>query len=1721
MTSFIAELKRRLPEADWPMVVGALRNQDQVWAELQSSELGAQALETAGGQREKWSPGFLGLLRLGQTQQFDKLLAEPMQAVSEKLRYQAAAAYEKLAVEGVATEKPDLEQATLLALALRERRRLLNGWDQLTNDLSIASAEFWKLPMASLFGLMPNPQEILSVLLGAGQSVEMHELAIHTLITNPLRLDEQSAHLLDVVASFELPKFLSILRVLASVSAPLAKQAALQALENLQGKNVATGDAISEIEGLLLQAEIHQIGGNQEESVPLLSKAWETVQQFQNELAEKLMETAGDDDSVKQSVLQKSNELFDVKSFASNGNGKKSTPYALVSAAQVALNSGDKEEATKMAKAALQAAQKGSKRGRDTVTWMRKLSQLLIDLKLYVEALTAASYLIEDDPNDAENAALYSHSLLMNGEHVKALEAAHLAAALAPDRVDLRRNLAKALQAGGETQDAMQEWQALLAHEATPSKEDLIAFAECALANGHNQTCIEACQQVLAADPTNGNAHTLIGKALLVQGDEESATQHLQRATQLAPNSGDAWLALAQQQRTAGYLEEARSILLNALQFAQPSGAMHSLLAEVHLTLEQREDALAEFKRAAELTGTRESKLAVNIALQIAALEVELGQIEQARHTLEQAHRIHPANAEIARPLGKALLAFDPKGALAALQVAELADPENPDILLDIARAQLAIGGQAAEAEKNLRKALSGKGAAPEARALLAQALAAQEKYAEANKQFDAALQSGIAEDPNWKKKLVLGKAVSQAALGEKAAAIATLEEMDKAQPGDLEILRALCAAYKKANRGEEALQIAQKVYLQSPKDEASALWYAEQAEALGKAEEARKALSKAAKANSSPALAFRLAELQWLGESQQAAKETLAGLLKNDNASVVAKAGHFLLARGAARDSVRYFKRVLDMNGGADLSMYEALTRAYVEGQQPHEALEMLDKSIALAPNNPHYLSQKADILQMLGRPQAALEILERALEMLPESAELIFKKAQLLLNIHDWGAALDAAEKAFGFDPSKLDVLKFAVELAVTLLQPERARAMLEIVAENLQNSFELVCLNAELALDANEEIKAAKALAPALETHEGDPRVLAMQARLAARRGDHALARQTLQKALNVFSSDPEKTDGFTLHSLARAAQRLNDWGNAIDLLQTWVKRTPTNSLAQFSLGRALLLRGEWEQLNQAVDAAFNATAFSQEAYAACKQALTAARNSSPFAAAQALIERWMARAELRFAPKVDFNILPKSYPASGGEAAALFFAARRSGELVFAEERGKSFLKVPEVLIERALALAEENASEALKLIEQAADLAPTRAQIHALAARLAEQLGDAEDALEHIANALALWPQQARWQAFAGELHKTVGGVAEAVEHFSEAIALQPNEPSYYFNLGQAQLAVQAFGEAIQSFQQAIKLLPKEANYLLALAEALRQSGDLKQARKHVAEAQKLAPNMAATYLLQAELALQSEEAEQAKSFIEQGLKLAPKDVNALRIFAECLNALGKTEDASAVLDRAADYADDVLPILVRRARLLTQNAAIEELVKLSQKFPDRAEVFFALSEVLAVAGNFKDAINAAQRAVKRAAESMPRDVQARLHLHLGQLLKHGGQLDQALHHLAEAVRMAPYLLEAHLERGRVFQARRQFEQALQAFREAAGFAPDKAQPHLEAALALKEAKDYSAAEAELRAAAKLAPKDRVIQKQLAAVIALNMVHQPQKTGMNVVRESVL
>jgi tetratricopeptide (TPR) repeat protein len=194
-------------------------------------------------------------------------------------------------------------------------------------------------------------------------------------------------------------------------------------------------------------------------------------------------------------------------------------------------------------------------------------------------------------------------------------------------------------------------------------------------------------------------------------------------------------------------------------------------------------------------------------------------------------------------------------------------------------------------------------------------------------------------------------------------------------------------------------------------------------------------------------------------------------------------------------------------------------------------------------------------------------------------------------------------------------------------------------------------------------------------------------------------------------------------------------------------------------------------------------------------------------------------------------------------------------------------------------------------------------------------------------------------------------------------------------------------------------------------------------------------------------------------------------------------------------------------------LYLQRADLLaaadgSQNL-LPELKSIADQYPDEPLVLAPLAKAYAEAGLKTDAIQAAQQALHRSSGVIALDEQARLHHLLGRLLRDTGQLDQSIHQLSEAIRIAPQSLNSYLELGLTQEERRQYEPALETYKKAISIYPTDARPYYQAALLLKSSRDYPAAESMLRKAAERDPDNVNIHRQLAALVALNLVHSRQ------------
>lgn len=843
--------------------------------------------------------------------------------------------------------------------------------------------------------------------------------------------------------------------------------------------------------------------------------------------------------------------------------------------------------------------------------------------------------------------------------------------------------------------------------------------------------------------------------------------------------------------------------------------------------------------------------------------------------------------------------------------------------------------------------------------------------------------------------------------------------------------------------------------------------------------------------------------------------------------------AGLYSLERALALDASRF-------------DLHKLRAELCEQAGQPAGALESLKAALRLRPQETGLHLEIANRLSQVGEWQEALLHAEHVLSASALSPEVLHQ------------ARLLAAE---------LSCLLLHPQQAWAWVHADLAE--MERPCQHVDH----LCLRAEMALESGDLSLAAENLARLPENLLA-ARPLADRARLAGRLGEpkaEALFQALVQALADVSFEKPAaalRSAGLAaleLHHWQPAQEWACRWVQVspgepwahLHLARTWVVCAEAQSLCQ-SL--------------QVVGHAPGVAALSEDARLAFQQEIdqAAALVEAPLAersqpvnssAAAAEVALWRARGLAAFEPtQAHAAALGRALHARAlrsclprpEEVAALMLAFQRAGmpdealkavSLLKGASRGKSWVEAgssdapPVVLIQEILALAAtgrlDDFEKCRVWVEKALDVAsqalpggwPPAPVLYFLAAWLASRQAAAgrAAALQAIQQALLAWPDEAHWHALAAELYQQADeyapiDLAPALQHLEQAARLEPGCAGHFIRLGRALQIAGDLVSAGRALQQAVHLMPPKSEEAgqtwLELAQVQRLQGDLELAAQCAEQALECAPNALPALLLRGAIALQAGSPRGALSRAQTALRLQQENIPALRLLAQALQALDRHEDALAALEKALPLLENPLEILVERARLIhlargAENglAALQELAAAN---PGRPDLQALLAEWLFEAGQLEVGVQAAQVVLRSAGDGLPSVQRVGLHYRVGLHLRRSGQLDQALYHFHEALRLAPDHLEACLELGRTYQEQRAHSQALKAYKQAMEIAPLDYRPCYQAGLALKEARDYLQAEEMLRQAAELAPDEVSIHRLLGAVVALNLVHSGSK-----------
>jgi tetratricopeptide (TPR) repeat protein len=1752
-------LKNIFPEETWPWAVSALRRTPQIWDNLVSEDFSHHMTKNIGEEPTDWTPGRIAAIQSSAgdiswpIESFEDLTADVKQKVHQL--------YQEF--EEIPDIRKDLNEAFHLALALLGEKASGKNWSEIINQY--LSRTDWDLPLVLLFGMVEEPAGFLSELEA--------DLAVHILLSNPLDPGNLSDLFVKIILSQDTKTLESWLKSIQSEVPEIVSEIANNLLDLLD----LDPNSMQDILALSL---LNQSAGKTKTALDLLELASERNQKLQGKLSANLnkVKTHLVEPQINDQEWQDlKSSLSEQKGMGENIEEVASIIASLLEKGHIEA-AGDlinklpdtapehtglltvmadyariQNQPIRAKQLALDALEKSLFEKSPTPG----LSSVLYRLDLFEESARAASKYLDRHPNH-----LISHLDLLEsdrklGNFADAAKTAQYLTILYPQDVDLQRKLAGYLEEAEAWNDALEIWSKILTKKQVSKDahldsepylpiEDLKSFANCALLAKQPNRAISACNQILAQNPDYSSAYSLKGKSLCSLGQYDEGLIHLHRAVEISPDLEETWLNLADCHLEAGLTRQALQELKSGLTSSSNKAQIHHMIGEIETIQGNHSKALDFYQKAASAAETEavDNKTIYQIQLGRGLSYYELGHLDQAREMLKEINDNFPGNGKANYIYGKLLLeSGDPQSSLPYFIQAVDKKPSESEPFIYYADALLQVGIHTDSALSALDKALSIDPENEIAIILLGEAKNAAGNQHKALELFQRAQDSGITNDPKWSPRISVGLGKTALELGELETAIASLKDGHDRYPGDLNLIKVLAEAYQAGELSSNALEMARKAAEIAPQDPQIMSWVADFTLELGSPEEGISALKKLLKLNPSKTSSYLL-----LGKAQASAgdeigaNETFTAIkeLEAIKPEDLLAAGAGLIELGNPKSALQCLNKAVNIcSANSDPSpllpkIWAAQAAAYELEGDPKKALELLDQAITAELDQPQWRIQKADLLIRQDRYQAAIASLANALDLTPDEPALHQKLAGVHCHIAGYEEALHHAQEALSGYTNEPDqtramsqALALAADLACATLRSDLSAQLLsslDSVERKLKpfrsnSDLHSYCLAAELALDQDQEIKAAE-ISNFLVSEEIDhPRVKILQARILNRQGNPAEALDTYQTAVASWhETDPaDKLYGTAVElACAKTAQELHVWKDADAHYQHAAEYSPKEKRTLLELAQFYVRRAETRRLADTLKVINRAPTIGSTSNEVYQSFLGCINRLAHLDTDQDIINHLQIRGEAVFNPSQKSADALRQIAISPEEKAAVIGSFRACRQMVFASEVALDNLdqlgKDPALDTQINLALLRSKPDTAFKAassaLEHARKINNPQVPLYfvglALAAKRIQDIDTAEDS---IVKALQYWSDEPHWYALAAEI---TPDYSQSLEYYKKAIKLEPEYSPHYLALGKRHLQAKQAPQAVKAFEKAIALNPDHIDAWIQRALAKRSQHKMPEALSSINQAISLAPEHKEARKTAALLTFENGSYRESEKHLVSLLGQDPHDTELLALFARTLTAQKQYEQAFKVMEKAIKLDGNSLDLELQRASMIKQvngpSAAIDELRIIGSHHPGKYPLVVELVATLAEAGEMEQAIRTSQEILVDENNSYSTEEKAHLYLTTGRLLRKAGQLDQAVHHLHKSKKLIDPNFSAILELGRVHHDRRQYDQALKQIEHAIEIEPSEAEGYYQAGRVLKDLKRYEEAERMLRRASKLAPNDLKIHRQLGVLVTLNLVH---------------
>lgn len=680
----------------------------------------------------------------------------------------------------------------------------------------------------------------------------------------------------------------------------------------------------------------------------------------------------------------------------------------------------------------------------------------LVSEQKYSDAINEAQSVLNRDAKSPHANRLAGVAYLELGQLAHAYHYLLIAQAAAPDRAEVRIDLARVYLISGNTTGAREHAYTILdadslnvaacvllgASATTPAEVDeaihrleaarsrfgndagpRLALASLYQRKSDPTTAAEFFKQAIAADPRSPEAHALLGAFHAAQGNAPLAIEETKTALGMAPPGSQAAARVAASYLLYGQREQAKGALATVAKDASAAGtSARRMLAEIALA--DGNSALAEEMFSPIL---QKDSADGDALVQLGRARIREQRLDDATEALRRAIAMEPRLAPLHYHLGVALAErgnvaeaqaqFDTAITLTRNYPEAVTRLAALNVRADIARAS--IGDAERQVKLNPRSL--------ESRRVLGESLIGAKRADEADEVFrDAAKRMPDRPEPHYWLGVSLFKQ------GKKADARNELERALKMSPSLEEVMSQLVAIDLSENRSDSALVRVTRQLQLAPQSAALYDLLGVIREARNESEAAEAAFLKSAQLD--PNLVDPHVQLANFYVARQkfdlaVAHGEQARELDSRNVAALVALGVAYQATGDVGKARQAYERALTVDPNSAAAANN-LAYLFSEAQTNQaDALRYALVALRIAPNDPHINDTAGWILYKAGRYAQALALLQESAKRLPSAPEVQYHFGMAAQKMGDTATARKALALAVGASinfPGKDDARK-----------------------------------------------------------------------------------------------------------------------------------------------------------------------------------------------------------------------------------------------------------------------------------------------------------------------------------------------------------------------------------------------------------------------------------------------------------------------------------------------------------------------------------------------------------------------------------------------------------------------------------------------------------------------------------------------------------------------